>query len=38
MSPTANTPAQNNIPIIFPQNQGLHVSVPVRTMPIKDGV
>ena len=38
MSPTSYTPAQNNILIISRQTQGLYVSVPVRTMPIKDGV
>ena len=38
MSPPAYTPAQNNILIISRQTQGLYVSVPVRTMPIKDGV
>ena len=38
MSPPAYTPAQNNIPVISRQNQGLYVSFPVRTMPIKDGV
>jgi len=38
MSPPAYTPAQNNILIISRQNQGLYVSVPVRTIPIKDGV
>ena len=38
MSPPAYTPAQNNILIISRRNQGLYVSVPVRTIPIKDGV